>query len=134
MAPSYECSASILLCAEDNNTILGFEEDDEEAEATSLQDLDGNRIKSRVFCANTSAFRGDFLDDFPLQSDECLTLLVKREVDHLPLEGYYERLINCSTELSIRATAIDWIWKVGLAFSSSPLFSLFLMISHFSCN
>jgi cyclin D1/2/4, plant len=131
MAPSYECSASILLCAEDNNSVLGFDEDVGEAEVTSFQDLDGNRIQSRVFCANRSAFHGDFLDDFPLQSDECLALLVKREVDHLPMEGYSERLINGSLELSIRATAIDWIWKVGLAFPSSPLFSLFSYVISF---
>lgn len=142
MAPSYDCSASsILLCAEDNNSILGFDEDEEEDAETEVTsfflDLDGNRTTYRVSCAKRrSAFHGDFLDNFPLQSDECLALLMKRESDHLPLEGYYDRLIDGSMELSIRATAIDWIWKVGSLRSPPPsLPSLFFhMLSHLFFN
>lgn len=133
MAPSYECSASILLCAEDNNSILDFDEEEEETEVTSFgfQDLDENRIKSRGFSGKRSAFHGDFLDNFPLQSEECMALLVKKETEHLPLEGYYERLLVGSLELSIRATAIDWIWKVGFAFYPFPLSYLFIWYSPF---
>ncbi|KAF3339392.1 cyclin-D4-1-like isoform X1 [Carex littledalei] len=121
MAPSYECSASILLCAEDNNSILDFDEEEEETEVTSFQDLGENRIKSRGFSGKRSAFHGDFLDNFPLQSEECMALLVKKETEHLPLEGYYERLLVGSLELSIRATAIDWIWKVHRHYNFGPL-------------
>ncbi|KAJ4761052.1 Cyclin-D3-1 [Rhynchospora pubera] len=121
MAPSYDCSASILLCAEDNNSILDFDEEEGETEVTSLEDLDGNGMKTRGLYAKRSAFHGDFFDNFPLQSDECLALLVKRETEHLPMEGYYERLLEGSLELSVRTTAIDWIWKVHRHYNFGPL-------------
>lgn len=128
MAPSYDCSASILLCAEDNSCVLGFDEGEEEAEVTSAEDLDGNGSKTWGFCAKRGAFHGDFLDDFPLQSEECLALLVKRETELLPLEGYQERLVDASPELSIRRDAIDWIWKVG-SLPPFPLYHFYFIIS-----
>ncbi|KAJ3676946.1 hypothetical protein LUZ60_002670 [Juncus effusus] len=121
MAPSLDFAASILLCAEDNNSILSFDDEGEE-EVTYLGEVDGNGTKNRAFC-------GDFLMDFPRQSEECLALLVERETEHLPLEGYSERLLDGSLEISSRRDAIDWIWKVHAHYNFGPL-SAYLSVNY----
>lgn len=110
MGLSYDTASSILLCAEDNNSILCFEDE--------LEEEEGHGWAPRV---QRSGLYGDFLMGFPLQSDECLDLMVKREVEHLPREDYGERLITGVLDLSIRRDAIDWIWKVHAHYSFGPL-------------
>lgn len=50
---------------------------------------------------------------FPIQSDESLRLLIKKEKEHLPKNDYLMRLRSGELELSVRKEAIDWIMKVG---------------------
>ncbi|XP_062221935.1 cyclin-D3-1-like [Phragmites australis] len=117
MAPSYDCAASVLLCAEDNATILGLDEEGEEcswAGATPPRD--------------TASAAGDavegFLTDFPLQSDDCIAALVEREVEHMPMEVYPQKLQRLHGGLdlaAVRRDAIDWIWKVIEHYNFAPL-------------
>ncbi|RWW53949.1 hypothetical protein BHE74_00039507 [Ensete ventricosum] len=102
MSPSYDCASSGLLCAEDNNSILGFGDEEEQR---------GDR-PSRV----SEPERCDFYVDLPLQSDECLSLLVEREQKHLPREDYGERLRSGDLHLAFRRDAIDWMWKAGFSY------------------
>ncbi|RRT65007.1 hypothetical protein BHE74_00047583 [Ensete ventricosum] len=105
MAPSFDCAASILLCAEDNSSVLGFEDDvDGEEDGRGFGWLSG--VKS-------PDFYGGFLVDFPVVSDECFGSLVERETEHMPREDYAERLRSGALDLAIRRDAIAWIWKVG---------------------
>lgn len=97
-----DCASSILLCAEDNNSILTFDEKEDVEKHWSYWSF---QQKSCVFYER-------FFTDFPLLSDECLGMLIKREVEHQPLEEYAKRLMSGCMDFSIRRDAIDWILKV----------------------
>ena len=101
MGLSYDSASSILLCAEDNNSILCFEDE-----------VEGENGHGWAQQQQRSGLYGDFLMGFPLQTDECLDLMVKREAEHLPRDDYGKRLITGALDISIRRDAIDWIWKV----------------------
>ncbi|XP_072953340.1 cyclin-D3-1-like [Typha angustifolia] len=118
MAPSYDCAAYVLLCAEDNDSILGFDEEEEE---------DGHG-ESWVL-GKRSGFYGDFLMGFPLQSDECLVLLLEKEAEHMPGNDYGERLTTGALDVSIRRDAIDWMWKAHAHYSFGPL-SAYLAVNY----
>lgn len=107
MAPScYDVAASMLLCAEDNSSILGLEEEEEEEEAVVMEEVAGKR--------RGRSLDGDFgVDLFPSQSEECVAGLVEREPEHMPRADYGERLRGGGVDLCVRREAIDWIWKVG---------------------
>ncbi|XP_058096994.1 cyclin-D3-1-like isoform X2 [Magnolia sinica] len=120
MAPSYDCVGSSLLCPEDNNSILGFD-DDGEVDVDGGEDGHGYHQKQW--------FLGDFLTGFPLQTDECLGLMVERECQHLPREDYLERLKSGVVGLSPRRDAVDWIRKVHAHYSFGPL-SAYLSINY----
>ncbi|XP_020243910.1 cyclin-D4-1-like [Asparagus officinalis] len=119
MGLSYNTASSILLCAEDNNSILCFEDEIEEQE-------NGRGWAPQE---QRNDFYGDFLMGFPLQSDECLDLMVKREAEHLPREDYGKRLITGALDISIRRDAVDWIWKVHSYYSFGPL-SAYLSVNY----
>ncbi|KAL5225978.1 hypothetical protein ABZP36_012617 [Zizania latifolia] len=107
MAPSFDFAASILLCAEDNNAIL---------------DLDESEEISWVVGGDASL--GALSMDFPLQSNDCIETLLEREEEHLPMEGYFQRLLRQPDGLdlvAVRGDAIDWIWKVHEHYKFGPL-------------
>ncbi|XP_062194112.1 cyclin-D4-1-like isoform X2 [Phragmites australis] len=103
MAPSYEMAASILLCAEDSSSILGFAAEGEE------EVLVRNRRSEEPAM------------DFPVPSEERVALLVESEAEHMPREDYAERLRGGGLDLRVRMDAIDWIWKVHTYYNFSPL-------------
>uniref|UniRef100_A0ACD5XTE2 Uncharacterized protein n=1 Tax=Avena sativa TaxID=4498 RepID=A0ACD5XTE2_AVESA len=106
MAPSYEMAASILLCAEDRSSALGF--GDEEA---------GARTSGSPYCGGG----GELAVDFPLPSEECVARWVATEADHMPREDYAERLRTGGVDLRVRTDAVDWIWKVHAYYSFGPV-------------
>ncbi|THU70316.1 hypothetical protein C4D60_Mb08t23710 [Musa balbisiana] len=111
MDPSYDSASSILLCAEDDSSIMGFGGDEEE----------GGHGFDRVPEAKSLDFYGDLLVDFPLLSDECIGSLVEKETEHMPRDDYAERLLSGAVYLSIRRDAIDWIWKVHAHYNFGPV-------------
>ncbi|KAI0499100.1 hypothetical protein KFK09_020001 [Dendrobium nobile] len=114
-----DCASSILLCAEDNSSILAFGEE-EEVE---------RHWPDWSFQPKSCDFYGNFFMDFPLLSDECLGLLIKREVEHLPRDDYTKRLMSGCMEFSIRRDAIDWILKVHAYHKFGPL-SAYLSVNY----
>lgn len=114
MAPSYEMAASILLCAEDSSSVLGFG-DEEEATAAAAA---GARTSGSPY----SYCGGDELAvDFPLPSEECVARWVATEGEHMPREDYAERLRAGGVDLRVRTDAVDWIWKVHTYYSFGPV-------------
>uniref|UniRef100_A0ACD5YEV7 Uncharacterized protein n=1 Tax=Avena sativa TaxID=4498 RepID=A0ACD5YEV7_AVESA len=105
MAPSYEMAASILLCAEDSSSALGF--GDEEA---------GARTSVSPYCGGG----GELAVDFLLPSEECVARWVATEPEHMPREDYAERLRVGGVDLQVRTDAVDWIWKVHSYYSFGP--------------
>uniref|UniRef100_A0A1D1ZFE0 Cyclin-D4-1 n=1 Tax=Anthurium amnicola TaxID=1678845 RepID=A0A1D1ZFE0_9ARAE len=111
MGSAYDRASSILLCPEDNDSILGFDEEDcrgglppgQQCRRRALQDGgDGPCM------------------DLPLQSDACLGALVLRESQHLPRDDYARRLQTGALDISVRRDAIDWICKVHAYYSFGP--------------
>ncbi|KAJ8480536.1 hypothetical protein OPV22_024263 [Ensete ventricosum] len=129
MSPSFDCSSSTLLCVEDNDSILGFDDDDDEEEEEEEEEEGGHRL-SWVPEPKRCDFYGDLLVDFPLQSDEFLSLLVERELEHLPREDYGERFRSGALKPSIRRDAIDWMWKVHAYYNFGPL-TAYLSVNYF---
>uniref|UniRef100_A0A0D9X8Y8 Uncharacterized protein n=1 Tax=Leersia perrieri TaxID=77586 RepID=A0A0D9X8Y8_9ORYZ len=116
MAPSccYDVAASLLLCAEDNSSILCLEEeyeDVEERNSSGCRSIDGDFVAGGVE-----------EEMFPPQTEECVASLVEREREHMPRADYAERLLVAGgVDLSVRCEAIDWIWKVYTYYSFTPL-------------
>ncbi|KAL6606890.1 hypothetical protein ACP70R_042543 [Stipagrostis hirtigluma subsp. patula] len=109
MVPSSDCAASVLLCTEDSAAILGLEEESEEI--------------SWVL-GSPSHHAGALWVGLPLQSDDYIEALLGREEEHLPMEGYAQRLQQQpggSDLVTIRSDAIDWIWKVLEHYKFGPL-------------
>jgi len=109
-------ASSALLCGEDRSSILGLGScdggDDELVE-------EGSGL--------------DFFDDagavFPVDTDEAVRALMEKETDHMPLEGYAERLEHAGLESSWRRDAMDWICKVHSYYNFGPL-SLYLAVNY----
>lgn len=107
-----DLSSSILLCSEENNSIL------------FLEDGEGEQIDNFYF---------NFVSSFPVQTNECIKLLIERESQHLPNQRYIKRLKNGSFEASFRRDAIHWISKV-VFLSPFLFFSKLIMIWQLLCN
>uniref|UniRef100_A0A0E0M267 Uncharacterized protein n=1 Tax=Oryza punctata TaxID=4537 RepID=A0A0E0M267_ORYPU len=114
---SYEMAASILLCAEDSSSVLGFGEEEEEEDVVA-----GKRAR----CAGPPP--PPCVDvvvtvDFAVPSEECVARLLETEAEHMPREDYAERLRGGGggLDLRVRMDAIDWIWKVHSYYSFAPL-------------
>ncbi|KAF8775096.1 hypothetical protein HU200_004971 [Digitaria exilis] len=90
-------ASSALLCEEDRNSVLG------------LGDCDGGGDEELVEVGSGVDFSvaaGAVFD-----TDEFVRELVEKETDHLPLEGYAERLEHGGLESTWRREAMDWICK-----------------------
>jgi cyclin D1/2/4 len=109
MGPSYDCAASVLLCAEDNAAILGLDDDDDCSWAAAVTP------PRPAFAAGGGGADG-FSMGYPVQTDDIIAALVEREEEHMPTEGYPEMLRRRLAGLdlaAVRRDAIDWIWKVS---------------------
>ena len=109
MAPSFDYAVSSLLCGEDNSI---FDDNDygvvvEEFEATWHHLGHRSRNQDRGFGG------GGGSDGVPLQSDECLALMVEKECQYLPGGDYLKKLLSGDLDLGARKQAVDWIGKVG---------------------
>lgn len=112
MAPSFDYVVSSLLCAEEDSSVFddinGSVVDEFENDATWHQGNNRTQYRSRRFDDG-----GDMLLSLPLQSDECLALLLEKECHHLPNNDYLKRLRTGDLDLVARQEAVDWIAKVG---------------------
>jgi hypothetical protein len=121
MGPSYDCAASVLLCAEDNAAILGLDDDEECSWAAAV-------TPPRHAAAAGGGGADGFWMDYHVQSDGCIAELVEREAEHMPMEGYPQMLLRRLGGLdlaAVRRDAIDWIWKV----SCPPLAPIGILVS-----
>lgn len=124
MAPSMDCAVSSLLCAEDNSSIFCNEDDDVGfgfVEEVVVEDIWYPRIH-RNGQENRKLFNGEeFYTGVPLQSDECLVLMIEKECEHMPAVDYLERLRNGDLDIGARDEILDWIAKVHSQFNFGPM-------------
>ncbi|KAG5541845.1 hypothetical protein RHGRI_021628 [Rhododendron griersonianum] len=123
MAPSFDC----LLCGEDNIGIFS----DEFGDGDLVDEIEPIWNQGHHFTNNQkgNCDGEESLTWLPMQSDECLDSLLKRESDHLPKSDYLNRLRNGDLDLVARREAVDWIGKVHAHFNFGPL-CLYLSISY----
>jgi cyclin D1/2/4, plant len=114
MSPSLDYVASILLCSEDSAAVLDLEEEESD-EISGVLGPSSLHVDDSPWALWV---------ELPLQSDHCIELLLKREEEHLPMEGYAERLMQQpggSDLVAVRKHAIEWIWKVSVALLLSSI-------------
>ncbi|KAM3338077.1 cyclin-D2-2 [Capsicum galapagoense] len=107
-------ASSNLFSAEDTNTIL----ENEYHDAGTL--VPRNHQNSQ---------QTQILIGVPLQSDECVALLIKKECEHMPCGDYLEKLANGEFGFAERGEILDWMYKVHSHFSFGPL-CLYLAVNY----
>lgn len=121
MVPGDDCAASVLLCAEDNAAVLGLDEEGEESSWAAAATPPRDTVAA---AAATGVAVDGFLTELPLLSDDCVAALVEKEVEHMPAEGYPQKLQRRHGDLdlaAVRKDAVDWIWKVIEHYNFAPL-------------
>ncbi|GMI82796.1 hypothetical protein HRI_001948900 [Hibiscus trionum] len=119
MAPSFDSAVSSLLCAEDNFSIFG-DTDDYLGGVGEFGATTWNHRFYRNFNQNR-VFNGVGENGLPLQSDECVALMVEKEQQHLPNADYLKKLQSGDLDPAARKEAVDFIGKVRAHFSFGPL-------------
>ncbi|XP_076923342.1 cyclin-D4-1-like [Bidens hawaiensis] len=107
------CLLSNLLCAEDNNSICYDNDDDD------ICGNDAGVIKNQCFIKNLETECSVL--DLPVQSDECLALLIEKECEQFVGFEYLEKLRSGKLDLVARQQAVDWIRMVHAHFNFGPL-------------
>ena len=114
MAPSFDCVSS-LLCTEDTSVF----DDGAEYGGGGGFSMDGVVYEdSSRFSHNQNYVVPDAL---PLQSEECLILMLEKESQQWPGLDYLKRLQFGDLDVDARNEAIDWIHKVCAHFCFGPL-------------
>ncbi|KAE8695403.1 Cyclin-D4-1 [Hibiscus syriacus] len=111
MAPSFDRAVSSLLCAEDNDN--GFDDNNYYGAAWNhryYRNLNQNRV-----------FNGVDEDGLPLQSEECVALMVEKEHQHLPGADYLNRLKVGVLDFEARKESVHFIGMVHSKFGFGPL-------------
>ncbi|CAJ2641080.1 unnamed protein product [Trifolium pratense] len=121
MAPSFDCVNS-LLCTEEDSSVFddgeyggGVDSMEEVYEDSWRPRLDNNQRNQQQ-----QGF-GDVPDELPLQSEECLVLMLEKEFQQWPGVNYLNRLQSGVLDVGARYEAIDWIQKVQAYFGFGPL-------------
>ncbi|XP_028078365.1 cyclin-D4-2-like isoform X2 [Camellia sinensis] len=111
MAPSFDFAVSSLLCTEDNSIIFGDDEIDFEPTWHNRNHRTRNQNQS---------FDEPYIV-LPMQSDECLAQMLKRECELLLASDYLSGLRNGDLNLMARREAVIWIGKKGKAWMAQLL-------------
>ncbi|KAJ8771535.1 hypothetical protein K2173_026712 [Erythroxylum novogranatense] len=120
MASSFDCGVSSLLCAEDNSCIL----DDTDYHGVEMEEFEVTwRHKNGRFPYNQSRACDGRDAGLPLQSEECVALMIEKECQHLPNADYSRRLRTGELDMGARGEAVHWIGKVHAYFGFAPLCS-----------
>ncbi|XP_020586678.1 cyclin-D4-1-like isoform X2 [Phalaenopsis equestris] len=125
MGVSYNYASSVLLCAEDNNSILDLDDGDDDL------GINGRFLGSgigKIYDQKTGFFM-DSLMVFPLQTEECLFALLEKESELLPARDYAEKLRSGALDMCVRKDAVDWIRKVHAYYSFGPV-SAYLSVNY----
>ncbi|KAI3672549.1 hypothetical protein L6452_38639 [Arctium lappa] len=116
-----DCLLSTLLCSEDNDSICYDDDDDQYNVENGLWGYGNHRNinKNERFIKNLETEYSVL--DFPLQSDECLALLIEKERQQFVGFDYLKQLRKGNLDFVAREQAVDWIRKVHAHFNFGPL-------------
>ncbi|KAE8669470.1 Cyclin-D4-1 [Hibiscus syriacus] len=119
MAPSFDCAVSSLLSAEDKLIIF----DDKDDYFGGGGEFEATTWNHRIYRNSNQnrGFNGVGEDGLPLQSEECVALMLEKEHQHLPNADYLKRIKSGDLDLAARKEAVDFIGKVNAQFGFGPL-------------
>ncbi|XP_059287163.1 cyclin-D3-1-like [Lycium ferocissimum] len=120
MAPNMDFSTASLLCEEDNNSI--FDNENNDVGKCFLRNHQNCQQKQKFY-------REESFIVLPLQSDECVALMIKKQCEHMPCGDYFEKLRNGILDFGARNEVLDWICKVHSHFNFGPL-CLYLSVNY----
>lgn len=103
-----EGADSLLFCEEDNSSFL---DDDSGCDGCfdSVIEFDERLRNERGFIVGSEILLWGLL---PVQSEECLEVMIDKEKDYVVGVDYVVRLKSGDLDLSERSCAVDWIVKV----------------------
>ncbi|KAL6225113.1 hypothetical protein ACLB2K_003965 [Fragaria x ananassa] len=119
MADSFDCATSNLLCAENSFDEVDFNGLDDFGLSPLMPHKNNNAFHNQD--PKFSHNRSKSMEEFPLQSEDRISEMVKRESEHLPSDDYLKRLRSGDLNLSSRRQALDWILKARAHYSFGPL-------------
>ncbi|KVH99679.1 cyclin-D4-1-like [Cynara cardunculus var. scolymus] len=116
-----DCLLSSLLCSEDNGSICYDDDDDRYNVEDGVWGYRNHRNinKNELFIKNLETEHPVL--DFPLQSDDCLALLIEKECEQFVGFDYLKKLRKGNLDFVAREQAVDWIRKVHAHFNFGPL-------------
>ncbi|KAL8215544.1 hypothetical protein R6Q57_022381 [Mikania cordata] len=112
---------SSLLCSEESDSICYDDHIDRSILDDELWGYGNQRNTRKNHCFIKNLETECYVLDFPVQSDDCLVLLIEKECEHFVGFDYLEKLRNGKLDLVARQQAVDWIRKVHAHFSFGPL-------------
>ncbi|KAI3670360.1 hypothetical protein L1987_87951 [Smallanthus sonchifolius] len=115
------CLLSSLLSAENNDSVCYDDNDDQNNVDERLWGCGNHLIVDQNQCFIKNLETECSVLDFPVQSDECLFLLVEKECDQFVGFDYLTKLRNGNLDMLARQQAVDWIRKVHAHFNFGPL-------------
>ncbi|KAL4566062.1 hypothetical protein LXL04_030172 [Taraxacum kok-saghyz] len=116
-----DCLLSSLLCAEDNESLC-YDSADAHKNVDDGFSSYGNYLKINQNLSIVKNHDPEYsVHDFPLQSDECLSVLIKKECEQFVGLDYLKKLRNGNLDFVARQQAIDWIKKAHAHFNFGPL-------------
>ncbi|KAD4386164.1 hypothetical protein E3N88_26333 [Mikania micrantha] len=112
---------SSLLCSEESDSICYDDHIDRSILDDELWGYGNQRNTRKNQCFIKNLETECYVLDFPVQSDDCLVLLIEKECEQFVGFDYLEKLRNGKLDLVSRQQAVDWIRKVHAHFSFGPL-------------
>jgi cyclin D1/2/4 len=122
MAPSFDCVNSLLCTEEDSSVFDDAVDSMEEVYEDSWRprfDHQSNHHQQHRFDAVP--------DELQLQSEECLVLMLEKQLQQWPGVDYLNRLQSGVLDVAARTEAIDWIQKVDSVFDLLILMFFFCL-------
>ncbi|MCI00832.1 cyclin D2, partial [Trifolium medium] len=118
MAPSFDCVNS-LLCTEEDSSV--FDDAEYGGGVNSMEEVYEDSWHPRFDNQRNQQQRFVVPDELPLQSEECLVLMLEKEFQQWPGADYLNRLQFGVLDVAAREEAINWIQKVQAHFGFGPL-------------
>ncbi len=107
MAPSVDCIAASLYCAEEDvSSECAWDHDDDEQEGKSKRTVELHRRLTDSMEAPV------VLLDFPVEDDDAISMLMHKEVRSMPEADYSGTFLSHHLHAEARQNAIRWMLKV----------------------
>ncbi|CAN4121088.1 unnamed protein product [Withania somnifera] len=105
-----DCEVSSLFYDEEYDVVYGFVEEDRRYRQND-QEKKSFYVEESLTCSPLIL----------MQSEECLSLMIEKECEHMPAADYFQRLTNGDLDIGARDEILQWIVKVHSHFKFGPM-------------